>query len=94
MLDVKIPAFANEADEAAWWDSNRDLVSEEFALAAREGRLLRRSDSSTPSAEVPGLCLSDDELLKVHDAARRRRITFLEYVRLAVHEALDREPAA
>jgi len=35
--------FANEKEEADWWYANRELVSDEFIKAAREGRLRRGS---------------------------------------------------
>lgn len=36
-----IPKFATEREEADWWFENRDLVEQEFLLAAKEGRLKR-----------------------------------------------------
>ena len=41
MTDLKLPKFATEAEEAKWWYDNRELVSEEFQKAAKEGRLRR-----------------------------------------------------
>jgi len=41
MSDLKVPAFATEAEEAKWWYDNRDKVSGEFEKAAKEGRLGR-----------------------------------------------------
>lgn len=94
MSNLHIPAFATEAEEAAWWDSNREAVSEELAQAAREGRLRRRAEHADDTVGVPKLTLNEEDLLRAHEAARRRGITLLEYVRLAVHEALARESAA
>lgn len=91
---LKVPAFETEAEEVAWWEANRELVSEEFAKAGREGRLWFRSEVSGESPRKSGLQLTDEELLRVHEAARRRGITFGQYLTLAVHEALEREPAA
>ena len=39
MSDFKIPAFADEAEEAKWWFENQELVADEFEKAAKEGRL-------------------------------------------------------
>jgi hypothetical protein len=39
--DLKIPAFASEAEEARWWFENDELIFEEFKKAAQEGRLKR-----------------------------------------------------
>ncbi len=35
MSDFKIPAFANETDEAKWWFENQELVADEFEKAAK-----------------------------------------------------------
>jgi hypothetical protein len=34
-----IPTFANEAEEAAWWDANQDLLAERFEAGAANGTL-------------------------------------------------------
>lgn len=36
---LEVPRFANETEETLWWFENRDLVSDEFELAEKEGRL-------------------------------------------------------
>lgn len=36
-----IPASPSEAEEAAWWDSHRDLVEQRFLQAAAAGTLGR-----------------------------------------------------
>ena len=41
MTNLKIPKFASEAEEAKWWYDNREILSEEFQKAAKEGRLRR-----------------------------------------------------
>jgi hypothetical protein len=34
-----IPKFASEAEEAAWWDQNRDMISRDLRDAAKAGEL-------------------------------------------------------
>jgi hypothetical protein len=41
MSDFKIPAFANEDEEAKRWFDNQELIFVEFERAAKEGRLRR-----------------------------------------------------
>ncbi len=91
---LKLPAFETEAEEVAWWEANRELVSDEYAKAGREGRLWFRSEVSGETPRRSGLQLTDEELLRVYEAAKRRGITFGQYPTMAVHEALEREPAA
>lgn len=40
-MTVRIPKFATETEEAKWWYENRELISDEFQKAAKEGRLKR-----------------------------------------------------
>jgi hypothetical protein len=37
--DLKQMTFANEAEEAAWWESHEDDLLEEFEKATAEGRI-------------------------------------------------------
>jgi hypothetical protein len=37
--ELKKKTFANEAEEAAWWESHEDELLEEFEKATAEGRL-------------------------------------------------------
>lgn len=37
--ETKIPKFANETEEAAWWFNNQDYVLSLFEKAKAEGRL-------------------------------------------------------
>jgi len=55
--ELKNMTFANEAEEAAWWESHEDDLANEFEKATAEGRvgigtLVRRSTkgSSQPDA--------------------------------------------
>jgi hypothetical protein len=37
--ELKNKTFANEAEEAAWWESNEDALLEDFKKATAEGRI-------------------------------------------------------
>jgi hypothetical protein len=37
--ELKNMTFANEAEEAAWWESHEDELAEEFEKATQEGRI-------------------------------------------------------
>lgn len=94
-----VPKFQTEAEEAEWWHAHRSTLSEELERAATGGTL--RTGTSRNLAEVAEarkhsslLNLTDDDLLKVYEAARRRGITVQQYVTGVVHRALERESAA
>ena len=37
----KVPEFDSEAEEAKWWDDNRDMAEEELLKAMRDGTAQR-----------------------------------------------------
>ncbi len=37
--ELKNKTFANEAEEAEWWESNEDALLEDFERASADGRL-------------------------------------------------------
>lgn len=95
-----VPKFATETEEADWWYNNRDRVSEEFLLAAKEGRLGRgtmmrraREAEAKKRAEIV-IELEPDDMTKAHAAAARRGMSYGAYIKMLVHEALAREDAA
>jgi hypothetical protein len=99
--DLKIPAFATEAEEAKWWFENDDLIGAEFEKAAKEGRLgrggVRRlfaekgiSFKEPTSAPIPSTTIrldpEDIAIARVQAAARGLR--YQTYLKMIIHEAL------
>lgn len=91
---LKVPKFASEGEEAAWWDANRELVSQEFEKAGQNDRLRRGTVMKLAMAADMGLQLSPEDVMKAQTIADRKGITFLEYLSSLIHEALERETAA
>jgi predicted DNA binding CopG/RHH family protein len=89
-----VPAFATEAEEAEWWDSHREELSDEFERAGKEGRLRIGTVKKMAIAAEMGLRLTRDEVHKANDLAAQKGLTFQEYINQVVHEALQRETAA
>jgi hypothetical protein len=101
--DMKIPAFASEAEEAKWWYENRDRISEEFQKAAREGRLGRGGarrlfaergipfpdikPTSTPTPTTT-IRLDPDDISKARVQAAERGLRYQTYLKMIIHEAL------
>jgi predicted DNA binding CopG/RHH family protein len=87
----KLPAFANEDEEAKWWYDNREQHAEEFLQAAREGRvtrgaMIRRGLVRTPSVMIPSNDMEDAKML-----AEKKGVAPETYIQHLVHEALQRE---
>ena len=101
--NLKVPAFASEAEEAKWWYDNRDLISEEFQKAAKEGRLgrggVRRlfAEKGIPFPEPPKapaptptttIRLDLDDIAKARVQAAERGLRYQTYLKMIIHEAL------
>lgn len=99
MSDLKVPAFATEAEEAKWWYDNREKVSEELVKAAKEGRLrrggIRRlfAEKGIPFSE-PGptptttIRLDPEDIAKARAQAAERGLRYQTYLKMIIHEAL------
>jgi hypothetical protein len=104
MSDFKLPAFANEAEEAKWWYENQELIADEFEKAAKEGRLrrggIRRlfAEKGIPFPEPPQapaptptttIRLDPDDIAKARVQAARRGLRYQTYLKMIIHEALQ-----
>jgi predicted metal-dependent hydrolase len=99
MSDLKVPAFATEAEEAKWWYDNRDKVSKEFEKAATEGRLGRggirrlfaekgipfKEPKATPTTTIR---LDPEDIAKARVQAAKRGLRYQTYLKMIIHEAL------
>lgn len=98
-MALKIPKFANEAEEAQWWFDNREKFSEEFHRAAREGRLRRggvqrllaergiafQEPGPTPTTTIR---LDPEDISKARVQAAERGLRYQTYLKMIIHEAL------
>jgi hypothetical protein len=99
MSDLKVPAFATEAEEAKWWYDNRYKVSEEFEKAAKEGRLGRggirrlfaekgipfKEPNPTPTTTIR---LDPEDIAKARVQAEKRGLRYQTYLKMIIHEEL------
>ena len=106
MSDLKLPKWANEAEEAKWWFENQDLVAAEFEKAAKEGRLKRggvrrllaeRGLPVPPPSEqqaTPEILLDPEDIAKAREQAAKRGLRYQTYLKMIIHEALLKAEAA
>jgi hypothetical protein len=98
-MALKIPKFANEAEEAKWWYDNREKLSEEFRTAAKEGRLRRggvqrllaeRGIASQEPGPIPTttIRLDPEDIAKARVQADERGLRYQTYLKMIIHEAL------
>jgi len=93
-----IPAFPTEAEEAAWWDSHRDLVEQRFLQAAAagtlgQGRVAKRAAAVKPSGVSPTLTLRvpEADISRARALAARKGLRYQTFLQMLIHEGLERE---
>ena len=100
-----LPDFKSEAEEAKWWFENEDLIAAEFEKAAKEGRLGRggirrlfaekgipfKEPKPTPTTTIR---LDPDDIAKARVQAAERGLRYQTYLKMIIHEALERESKA
>jgi hypothetical protein len=98
-MALKIPKFANEAEEAKWWYDNREKLSAEFHAASKEGRLRRggvqrllaergiafQEPGPTPTTTIR---LDPEDIAKAREQAASRGLRYQTYLKMIIHEAL------
>ena len=91
METLKIPKFENEADEARWLYEDREGLATAFLQAAQEGRVRQgtlRQRGVTPPTTIR---LALEDISRVRTLADRRGLRYQTYLKMLIHEALERE---
>jgi len=91
--EPSIPAFASETEEADWWYEHREEHAARFSQALADGRV-KVNDAARRVAAAQSLMtlnLDRDEISKVRALAERRGMEVASYLKLLVHQALERE---
>jgi predicted DNA binding CopG/RHH family protein len=91
METLKIPKFDNETDEANWLFENREALAGEFLKAAQEGRVRQgtlKHRSITPPTTIR---LAPEDISRARARAERRGLRYQTYLKMLIHEALERE---
>ena len=93
-----VPAFASEAEEAAWWYENRKSHDREFAAAVENGeaqvltgeKLRERIDASRAkaAARVISLRVPEADLEMARSQAEKKGLPYQTYIKSLLHETL------
>ena len=94
----KVPAFASEAEEAAWWYENRKSHDREFAAAVENGEAqvltgeklrerIAASKAKTP-AHVISLRVPEADLAMARRQAEKKGLPYQTYIKSLLHETL------
>jgi predicted DNA binding CopG/RHH family protein len=83
-----LPDFKSEAEEAKWWFDNQDELDKDFAQAAAEGRLHRRTEPRPSAIPTTTIRLDPDDIAIAREQASKRGLKYQTYLKMLVHEAL------
>jgi len=88
-----IPKFATEAEEAQWWFDHEDFLLQKFERAEAEGTL-GRGRAMRRAMEADTILLDAADAARARIAAERKGMQYQAYVKMLIHEALEKEPIA
>jgi predicted DNA binding CopG/RHH family protein len=94
METVKIPNFENEADEADWLYENREKLSAAFLQAAKEGRVRQGTLQKRGITPATTIRLAPEDIARARILAEQRGLRYQTYLKMLIHEALEREEKA
>lgn len=83
---LTIPKFRTEAEEAEWWDSHPEVATEIMKRAIKSGKARRAVPLKTVTMRLPV-----PDLQAAQDLARHKGLPYQTYIKMLLHEALERE---
>lgn len=90
----KVPNFENEGDEARWLYENRERLSAAFLQAAKEGRVHEGTLKQRGITPPTTIRLAPEDISRARALAERRGLRYQTYLKMLIHEALEREEKA
>lgn len=94
MEKLTIPKFENETDEANWAFENRDSLANAFLQAAQEGRVRQGTLKQRGITPATTIRLAPEDISRARALAERRGLRYQTYLKMLIHEALEREEKA
>jgi predicted DNA binding CopG/RHH family protein len=91
--ELKNKTFANEAEEAAWWESNENALADEFEKATAEGRvgIGTVARKALPSTTIR---LDPEDIAKARVQAAKQGLRYQTYLKMIIHQALREAESA
>ena len=91
MEKLTIPKFENEADEANWLYENREGLAAEFHEAILQGRVRQGTLKQRGVTPATTIRLAPEDISRARALAERRGLRYQTYLKMLIHEALERE---
>jgi predicted DNA binding CopG/RHH family protein len=86
--ELRGKTFANEAEEAAWWEANEEALADAFEKSTAEGQIGYGTLVITGDSSVAKVLLDPDDIAKAHVQAAERGLRYQTYLKMIIHEAL------
>lgn len=86
--ELKKKTFANEAEEAAWWESHEDALADEFEKATKAGRAGVGTVAKRAALPTTTIRLDPEDISKAREQAAERGLRYQTYLKMIIHEAL------
>ena len=87
---ILIPKFRSEKDEAEWWDSHPGVATRLLKQALKRGTVRRRpGETRIVTMRIPVSDLTDAQHL-----AERKGLPYQTYMKMLLHQALEKEKSA
>jgi len=91
--ELKNMTFANEAEEAAWWESHEDELADEFEKATAEGRVGIGTVAKRAALPSTTIRLDPEDIAKARVQAAKRGLRYQTYLKMIIHEAMSKAEA-
>jgi predicted DNA binding CopG/RHH family protein len=88
LAELKNKTFANEAEEAAWWESNEDALADEFEKATAEGRAGIGTVAKRAALPSTTIRLDPEDIAKARVLAAERGLRYQTFLKMIIHEEL------
>ena len=82
---VRIPRFKSEKEEAEWWDANPEVATSIMSRALKAGTA-RRGPLKTVTMRLPVA-----DIRAAQGLAESRGLPYQTYIKMLLHQALERE---
>ena len=91
METLTIPKFENETDEADWAYENREGLAAVFHQAVLQGRVRQGTLKQRGITPPTTIRLALEDISRARTLAERRGLRYQTYLKMLIHEALERE---
>lgn len=93
-VEMQIPSFVSEKAEAEWWDRHPDKITELLRRGRAEGKITQGGITAPASTKPITLRLEASDIERAKQAASRRGLRYQTYLRMIIHQVLQREDKA